>query len=227
MGADIHSIGQIKKDGKWLTKIARIGGDDRDYDTFAVLADVRNGRGFAGVETGEGWPVFANPRGLPDDMEYVQTEENEETGEEEVRETFSAEEAMNGSPRVKLETPYYYCFDKDKKDPVHYLWLGDHSYSHFTLTELKELRAFVLKEKPEYEIRGMISKKQATALERGELPEEWCGGTSNPDYVKAAWKRPTLDCLWLLQKQIAELETLAKETETPEDDVRMVFGFDS
>lgn len=43
MGCDIHSIGQVKtKDGKWVTKLARVAGDDRNYDSFAVMADVRN-----------------------------------------------------------------------------------------------------------------------------------------------------------------------------------------
>lgn len=40
----------------------RIG---RDYDLFAMLADVRNGRGFAGCKTGEGFNVIAKPKGLP------------------------------------------------------------------------------------------------------------------------------------------------------------------
>lgn len=41
---------------------------DRSYDTFAILADVRNGRGFAGIKTGEGFVPVSPPRGLPTDM---------------------------------------------------------------------------------------------------------------------------------------------------------------
>ena len=41
---------------------------DRSYDTFAILAGVRNGVGFAGVTTGSGFVPIAEPRGLPDDM---------------------------------------------------------------------------------------------------------------------------------------------------------------
>ena len=41
--------------------------DARSYDWFAILADVRNGRGFAGVRTGEGFDVIAEPRGVPKD----------------------------------------------------------------------------------------------------------------------------------------------------------------
>jgi hypothetical protein len=37
----------------------------RNYDTFGILANVRNGRGFAGCKTGDGWPSIAPDRGLP------------------------------------------------------------------------------------------------------------------------------------------------------------------
>lgn len=39
----------------------------RNYNLFAILADVRNGRGFAGVKTGEGFNVIVEPRGIPVD----------------------------------------------------------------------------------------------------------------------------------------------------------------
>jgi hypothetical protein len=41
---------------------------DRSYDTFAILAGVRNGSGFAGVRTGGGFVPISEPRGLPGDM---------------------------------------------------------------------------------------------------------------------------------------------------------------
>jgi hypothetical protein len=39
---------------------------DRCYNLFAQLADVRNGTGFAGVDTGEGFLPIAPQRGLPE-----------------------------------------------------------------------------------------------------------------------------------------------------------------
>lgn len=42
--------------------------DDRNYSLFAILADVRNGYGFAGVDTGDGFVPIAEPRGLPNDV---------------------------------------------------------------------------------------------------------------------------------------------------------------
>lgn len=69
MGTDIHSVIQVQADGAWRTVAQRPGKDDRNYDTFAVYADVRNGVGFAGISTGEGWTPIAQPRGLPPDFE--------------------------------------------------------------------------------------------------------------------------------------------------------------
>lgn len=40
----------------------------RNYDLFSILADVRNGTGFAGNKTGDGFVPISKPRGLPDDV---------------------------------------------------------------------------------------------------------------------------------------------------------------
>lgn len=53
---------------------------DRDYDVFAVLANVRNGYGFAGVETGEGYVPLDMPRGLPKDVTPEVREESDSWG---------------------------------------------------------------------------------------------------------------------------------------------------
>lgn len=54
-----------KETGQWEFKGEAYGG--RNYDAFAILADVRNGRGFAGVKTGEGFNPIADPKGVPSD----------------------------------------------------------------------------------------------------------------------------------------------------------------
>lgn len=41
---------------------------DRNYNLFSILADVRNGYGFAGVDTGTGFRPISKPRGLPHDV---------------------------------------------------------------------------------------------------------------------------------------------------------------
>jgi len=50
---------------------------DRNYRLFAYLADVRNGYGFAGVDTGEPVQPFADPRGWPQDLSPELREEEE------------------------------------------------------------------------------------------------------------------------------------------------------
>lgn len=67
MGTDIHGKLQRKNyEGKWVD----IGPIPlrRNYRLFAALADVRNGYGFAGVETHEPLTPIAEPRGLPEDV---------------------------------------------------------------------------------------------------------------------------------------------------------------
>lgn len=78
MGCDIHAFGEVLKDGKWVSadiwqknpayseeelsvpNWCRLT-DNRHYDLFAVLANVRNGT------WSEKLPVIAEPRGLPED----------------------------------------------------------------------------------------------------------------------------------------------------------------
>jgi len=50
---------EVYKDWVW---------DGRNYDLFAILANVRNGHGFAGIETGMGFKPIAMPRELPPDV---------------------------------------------------------------------------------------------------------------------------------------------------------------
>jgi len=83
MGCDIHLYAEKRVDGAWVSadtwtddeyepgrkKVAYSGRfyTGRNYDLFSILADVRNGVGFAGVKTGDGFVPMADPRGLPSD----------------------------------------------------------------------------------------------------------------------------------------------------------------
>lgn len=92
MGCDIHlyvekrdALGQWQSADTWEPNPYYEGDDDegepqmvipygtrfydgRNYGLFAILADVRNGVGFAGIKTGDGYQPIAQPRGLPNDM---------------------------------------------------------------------------------------------------------------------------------------------------------------
>ena len=98
MGCDIHLYVERRENDKWISAdtwypdeddperksvykwgpgISREAGpfySSRNYNLFAILADVRNGRGFAGCDTGDGFVPIAAPRGVPEDAspEYRQ-----------------------------------------------------------------------------------------------------------------------------------------------------------
>lgn len=42
--------------------------DSRNYNVFSILADVRNGYGVAGADTGDGFEPISSNRGIPDDI---------------------------------------------------------------------------------------------------------------------------------------------------------------
>lgn len=85
MGCDIHIVIQRQEADDWKeiayqpTPYESIGQKavdgfpmapdlftNRNYNLFGILADVRNGHGFAGITTGEGWPSLAPGRGWPE-----------------------------------------------------------------------------------------------------------------------------------------------------------------
>lgn len=77
MGTDIHGVFQRFNTAihAWQD-IPTFYEQDRHYQLFAVLADVRNGYGFAGVPTGDAVTPIARPRGLPTDFAVKNEEHN-------------------------------------------------------------------------------------------------------------------------------------------------------
>lgn len=83
MGTDIHPVVQIRKDNQWQDvkhpvddlpwneqdkDLSFCGLHNRNYQLFAILADVRNGHGFAGIVTGEPVKPISMPKGYPEDF---------------------------------------------------------------------------------------------------------------------------------------------------------------
>ncbi len=90
MGCDIHIVVERKDGESWqrvwshsYDKTDMEGTpecfDNRNYDLFGILADVRNGVGFAGCLTGSGWPSIAPDRGIPDDSTVTERERHDYT----------------------------------------------------------------------------------------------------------------------------------------------------
>ena len=86
MGTDIELYVEKQDDqGKWKMidniSVLDIG---RNYNLFAILANMRNGFGFAGIKTGNGFIPITKPKGIPEDAsaEYLKiAEENSYDGE--------------------------------------------------------------------------------------------------------------------------------------------------
>lgn len=96
MGCDIHLYIEKMKDGIWAPANIGIGEYDkecelshalpehfgRSYDTFAILANVRNGMGFAGCDIGDGFVPISMPKGLPTDVSPEIRKESDFYGED-------------------------------------------------------------------------------------------------------------------------------------------------
>lgn len=96
MGCDIHFYVEERVGGLWKSvdtwkpdehspQRLRVDWDkqfyeDRNYALFSILANVRNGYGFAGVRTGDGFTTIAPPRGLPDDASQRVKDESDAYG---------------------------------------------------------------------------------------------------------------------------------------------------
>lgn len=168
----------------------------RSYNLFAILADVRNGYGFAGVETGTEWPSIAPDRGLPDGIEV---------------------------------------------DDDEYPWLGDHSHTWLTVTELLA-----------FDWHGTKQTHYGTvaldAYTPGKRPTVWSGGVwggniltvdeSQVDglavpegmavYVRQSWEWTAAEaCGWFVDEYLPAFQRLCTELGKSPDDVRLVIGFDS
>lgn len=115
MGTDIHGVFQ-RFDGEHWVDIPSEYDQGRHYQLFAVLAGVRNGTGFAGIQTGEVVTPISEPRGLPDD--------------------FKVDGDIHPIASLSVMTKWrqkYHAAD----EPLE-VWMGDHSHTWLTAAEMLE-----------------------------------------------------------------------------------------
>lgn len=193
MGCDIHDYVEVRKNGKW-EKVGKIFPnpyhdekketkiyDDyewnarliehpfhvRSYDTFAILANVRNGSGFAGCNTGNGFISFPHHRGLPADVsegvlkKYSVTvrQKGDDPDESGTCDWRSAETWVIGG------TSYWIERDKIVSDP------DAHSASYLSLVELE---AYDWQQTTKH--RGIVDYKQYQEWKKKGKPSSWSGG---------------------------------------------------
>lgn len=238
---------EITKIPDWAKEEFQIDPDDgRNYDWFSILADVRNGYGFAGVETGEGFKVISEPRGIPDDasietLKYLSIPVKDEEGEDGDDYWVSKDSAVKWmikgySTLLTIENEEYVT--NPDYHSISYLSLEDFDNFDWNQVSMKT---------------GIIPMDQYKEL-RGtnNCPNSWSGGIGGPGivvisqdeadeilditestevipsstryYVKYYWS--ILYSEWFKHEIENTIEPMRKLKEEFED-VRIVFGFDN
>ncbi|TXH46702.1 MAG: hypothetical protein E6Q97_28985 [Desulfurellales bacterium] len=239
MGTDIHSIAQVRRNGVWETVAIGICGDPRSYNTFAMLANVRNGRGFAGIKTSDGFPFIHEPRGLPSDLKDPSLVEVDIYVR---KDSLVAAWDWDGK-LVAVDSTETRC-TRYLNDDGGRMWLGDHSHSWCSLSELIAFVETVAKTST-VKLCGYVDYAEyQKAKAEGRDFSGWCGDVSGPSIVKvhekdlpswegrepthvfAEWEKPVLDASWL-QEIVVALQTVQSRCGVSAEDVRFVYGFDS
>ena len=144
MGTDIHGVFQRHDAGKFVD----VPSDyefSRHYQLFAVLAGVRNGSGFAGIQTGEVVKPIAEPRGLPDDFE-------------------TTDEDVHPLASIELMEPWHRRHHEEG-EPLE-VWMGDHTHSWLTSDELLSW----YENAPSVVQHGVISREEYDAWDKQSWP---------------------------------------------------------
>ena len=179
MGTDVHGVMQLRQNNKWKT--VEVLDMRRNYVLFAVLANVRNGYGFAGVKTGEPLPHIDEARGIPEDLhDYI---------------------------NIKYEDSIYLTDGYKERHWNEFessFWLGYHDHSWLSLTELLAYDWDYMGD-----FQGLVSPEIDKKTPKGHQPEMYCGGTSDKSYVLRKWKKPIRDCI--SDSFFAILEAYAQE----------------
>lgn len=177
--------------------------DGRNYDLFAILANVRNGFGFGGCDTGNGFMPISESKGVPmDASEFVQRKNEEWDGDGHSHSYLTVKELVE------------YNWDQTtKKRGV----VSEHGYKHW-----KEVGY------PEMSSGGVsgggavnISNEQMEQVISGSYPKK----TDEKYYTTVEWEETCKEAADnFYAKSLETLKDLANETL---DDVRIVFWFDN
>ena len=116
--------GERDEDGERAVDVISDWYSGRNYSLFAILADVRNGYGFAGVDTGDPVVPIDAPRGLPDDVSRTIHQQSEYWGVDghshshfTVRELIDADWQQQIVKRGWVGPEEFYRWDKFKSSP--------------------------------------------------------------------------------------------------------------
>lgn len=194
----------------------------RNYNVFAMLASVRNGMGFAGMETGGRVEPIAQPKGLPDDP----------------------------SPQLAPIVAAAAADDHTHPAIEKLGWLGYHDFSYLTLAELDayawhdtmqhkgiinldQYAAWRKKEPtwPEGGWSAWVSGGKVVVLDPAEA-DDMLDSNTGPSglvyYVRAQWSSTRAEAAnGFYPHVLDEMRDIAADRNATPDGIRLVFGFDS
>lgn len=196
----------------------------RDYDWFAVLADVRNGRGFAGIPTGDGFAVIAEPRGVPDDAcEEWKEEVKQWSGDMHSQsflyvedfENFDWSQTTKKSGVISLQE--YELIRGENKAPD--TWCGMTSGPGIVVVDMESADKIL-------EGNTLFLREYDPFAYRNEKPKEHIVGPTSGHQIMVNYIWGILYSDWF-KSNIEEVVEPMKKLKGKYEDVRFVFGFDN
>lgn len=200
MGCDIHVTFQKKVGASWID-IEHKYEENRHYQLFGWLANVRNGYGFAGCTTSQPIEPLSEPRGFPKDFEVT-------TGDEH-------------------PMPSWFNNEIDEDNP-HSKWMGDHSHSWLSADEILNSKMKTIWKTGIISIEefnswdGVSQPKSYCAGISGNsisLAESPVDVEQKHSHVRIFWKMSAGEFNYFID-EVKRLVSIHGE-------IRMVFGFDS
>lgn len=184
--------------------------EGRNYNLFAMLANVRNGYGFAGVDTGDGFVPIDMPRGLPPDVSVLVKKQSDGWGDD-------------------GHSHSYFTLRELKA----YNWNGGITKLRGWV-DARQYKVFKEKGKPE-SWSGGISGPDIVHLDNKAMEFEIITGGNSNVYTQVEWEETYADCADnFITETIPKLEAIVRHHNThwghqpiTEDHVRIVFWFDS
>lgn len=175
----------------------------RNYDLFAILGNVRNGYGFAGVNTSDGFNFISDCRGLPEDVSS------------DIQDAFSDDGYYHSVSYVTLP------------ELLDYDW-GQTVTKH-GVVNLEGYKDYLINGSPRSYSGGVsgpsvvhITNKEMDDIITGEHPVE----EGKSYYTRVSWARTYKECVGsFYDDAIPKLKKLSDEKDY--SDIRIVFGFDS
>ncbi len=220
MGCDIHGVFQRKVNDVWEDLKSEYD-CQRDYTLFAILADVRN--------SGHITPI-SEPRGFPEDFLVVCYQPGPESTED--PEDYGSEPTYHPVSDVSHMSPWRQKYFDPKEDMLA-IWMGDHSRSWLTSTEMLAWydQNQTVKE------HGWVGRTTYEKWDKTDSPISYCGGIWGANIVKiedteeAKAANPEWNyifCIWDAKLTLqAYFFDEVKRLHDMYGEVRFVFGFDS